>query len=52
LLKALGAFGKVSIQHGEELEFGRPRVLVAVSSTSTETSQPATAYVFRYLFQR
>jgi hypothetical protein len=42
----------VSMQHGEELEFGRPRVMLAVSSTSTEPKQPAAIYVFRYVFKR
>jgi len=40
----------LSIDHTEELAYGQPRVMLAVSSTATDQQQPATLYVIRYLF--
>lgn len=42
----------VSLAEGRELEYDRPGVLLAASSTSTDTTQPACVYVVRYRFDR
>jgi hypothetical protein len=40
----------LSLEHTEELAYGQPRVLLAVSSTSSDEKQPPALYVIRYLF--
>lgn len=42
----------VSTEHQAELEFGQPRVILAVDSTSTDQKQPPAIYVIRYQFSR
>ena len=43
---------RLSFEHSEELDYGTPRVMLAVSSTSTDTKQPPAMYVIRYVFHR
>jgi len=42
----------LAFEHKDELEPGKPRVMVTVNSTSTEPTQPAAVYVVRYVFGR
>ncbi len=40
----------LSLDHSEPLKFGRPLVMLAISSAAADARTPATAYVVRYLF--
>lgn len=42
----------LSLDHTEELSFGHPRVMLAVSSTSNDEKQPPALYVIRYVFNQ
>jgi len=40
----------LSLDHTEELTYGQPRVMLAVSSASNDQKQPPALYVIRYVF--
>jgi hypothetical protein len=42
----------VMTENQAELEFGRPRVMLAVDSSSPDAKQSPALYVIRYLFSR
>ncbi len=42
----------VSLDNTEELTYGQPRIMLAVSSTSTDEKQPPALYLIRYVFNR
>jgi len=50
--RKVSSIRQVSLNHSERLEFGHPRVMLAVSSTSTDTKQRPAMYVVRYVFKR
>jgi hypothetical protein len=50
--RKVSSIRSVSLSHSESLEFGQPRVMLAVSSTSSDPKQYPALYVVRYLFKR
>jgi hypothetical protein len=46
------AMRNIKLEHSEPLEFGRPLVIMAVSSSSVVEQVTPAAYVIRYLFSR
>jgi hypothetical protein len=42
----------VSLSHSEKLEYGKPRVMLAVDSSSTDAKKRPVMFVVRYLFKR
>lgn len=50
--RKVSSIRQVALNHTESLEFGQPRVMLAVSSTSSDPKQRPAMYVVRYLFKR